>query len=277
MHPVVNHLVQLQELVLIRDEQRVAAGRAHLEKLDASISELTAKLPPDTRIRFDKLLKKNHVVVSPVSERICAMCGMGLPISLVQAVRQGREIQSCPNCARMLFYPESVARKIGATSRMAPRKVGISRFSSPRLMVPQLVSRDMQGTIRELATKMEAEGFVDSSEYMIEEALRREAIVSTAMQHGLAFPHVRGVEGGGLTMAVGVSRSGIRFGGLSRQLTRIVLFMTIPTAASAFYLKLLSGLTESMMKAEARKAIMAEKTPEGLWKALVKQTRSTIK
>ena len=53
--------------------------------------------------------------------------------------------------------------------------------------------------------------------------------------------------------------------------------IAIPTAASAFYLKLLSGLTETFVKVDARKALMAEKEPDKLWKALVKATRATIK
>ena len=60
---------------------------------------------------------------------------------------------------------------------------------------------------------------------LIEEALRREAILSTAVDHGLAFPHVRGVEGGGLALALGVSEKGIDFGGLAKSKTRLVFFI----------------------------------------------------
>jgi PTS system fructose-specific IIC component len=144
-------------------------------------------------------------------------------------------------------------------------------------MWPRMKVADKEGAIRELAQKMHDEGFVDDDAKLIEEALRREAIVSTGVEHGLAFPHVRAVEGGGLTLALGTSTKGIRFDTLSSRLTRIVFFIVIPTAASAFYLKLLSGLTETFMVPDARKALLAEKDPEALWKALTKVTRSTIK
>jgi mannitol/fructose-specific phosphotransferase system IIA component (Ntr-type) len=52
--------------------------------------------------------------------------------------------------------------------------------------------------------------------------------------------------------------------------------MVIPTAASAFYLKLLAGLTTTFIVEEAREKLMAETTPEGMWKALCKLTRPTI-
>lgn len=52
--------------------------------------------------------------------------------------------------------------------------------------------------------------------------------------------------------------------------------MVIPTAASAFYLKLLAGLTQTFRKEDARKKLMEAETPEALWKALLKATKGTI-
>jgi mannitol/fructose-specific phosphotransferase system IIA component (Ntr-type) len=279
MHPLVNHLIQLQELTLIKDEQKVTPREnGHLEQLDEAINGMTLQLPPPIREQFTKLHKKDHVVLAPVHEGRCALCSMALPISLVQAVRMCKSILSCPNCARLLFFPESAARWTGEKPRRSsPRKVGISRFSSETLMIPCLEAETKENAIRELASKMEFQGFVDKADRLVETALRREAIVSTAVDHGLAFPHARGVEGGGLTLALGISRKGIDFAGQGKQLTRMIFFMAIPTAASAFYLKLLAGLTETFMDAEARKAVMADKDPERLWKALVRTTRATVK
>jgi mannitol/fructose-specific phosphotransferase system IIA component (Ntr-type) len=52
--------------------------------------------------------------------------------------------------------------------------------------------------------------------------------------------------------------------------------MSIPTAASAFYLRLLSGLTKTFRDEAARDALLKAETSEELWKALVKTTRTTI-
>ncbi len=279
MHPVVNHLIQLQELVLIRDEQKItASGAEHLQQLDSAIEGMRSKLPNDVHVLFDKLLKKDHIVIVPISDAICAACGMKLPISQIQAVRGGKAVHGCPNCARMLYYPESAPRRVGGNQRRSePPKVGISRFSSHTLMVPRLESTDKEGVIRELAFKMEYEGFIDNAEKLVEEALRRETILSTSVDHGLAFPHVRGVEGGGLTLALGISKKGVDFGGTGKKLTRVIFFLAIPTTASAFYLKLLAGLTETFRDADARKVLSDTQDQEALWKALVKVTRSTIK
>jgi len=88
---------------------------------------------------------------------------------------------------------------------------------------------------------------------------------------------VRGVEGGGLTLALGIHKKGVHFGGPGRTLTRIFFFVVIPTAASAFYLKLISGLAQTFRENEAREALLATDDPAALWTVLVKQTRQTVK
>ncbi|MDP6631407.1 MAG: PTS sugar transporter subunit IIA [Kiritimatiellia bacterium] len=278
MHPVVNQLIQLEELILIRDEQKLMSGEAHLENLNAAIKAMTGKLPRDVREHAEKLGNKQQSAIVPIAVQVCSGCGMSLPISLVQAVRLAREVHNCPNCARMLYFVESAAKRIANKRRRTGRqKGGIARFSSPSLMIPKLTSTTVEEVIEEMASKMEAEGFVEGSDKLVEAALQREAIVSTAVGHGLAVPHVRGVEGGGLALAVGLSSKGIRWDGDQEELTRIVVFIVIPTAASAFYLKLLAGLAETFSDTEARSAFLAEKDADGMWKSLAKLTRKTVK
>jgi mannitol/fructose-specific phosphotransferase system IIA component (Ntr-type)/predicted RNA-binding Zn-ribbon protein involved in translation (DUF1610 family) len=280
MIKIINHLVQLQELHLARSEQEVAqrAGN-HLAQLDQSIDALLGDLPEDVRRPFVRMQQKDPLAIVPITEKNCSACGMGLPTSLVQAVRMAAQLHHCPNCGRLLYATSAAPRRIAASlgrRRNEPPKVGIERFSSPELMLSKLAATDRDGAILELCNLMQSHRFIDSAERLCEEALNREAIVSTAVDHGLAFPHVRGVEGGGLTLALGISEKGLRFGGPARTLTRIVFLLVIPTAASAFYLKLLAGLTQAFHKEEARKKLLAADQPDALWKALLKTTKSCI-
>jgi PTS system nitrogen regulatory IIA component len=277
MQSLVNHLNQLQELVLIRDEHRATGDGSHMDRLNDAIDELTEKLPPDVRSLFQRLCKKDHLVMSPMHEGCCAICGMRLPISQVQSVRVCKVLQNCPSCARILFVDPDAARWVAERpSRAEPRKVGISRFSAEGLMVPHLEAKTKEQAIEFLATTMETQGFIQGAGKLVQAALDREAVLSTAMEHGLAFPHVRGIEGGGLTLTLGVSKKGIPFNEQGR-LAHFVFFLTIPSAVSAFYLRLLAGLTETFLKEANRDALKAAETPEQLWKALIKATRYTIK
>lgn len=280
MQRTINHLIQLQDLTLARAEQEASMPGAQLAQLDQSIETMLTELPEDVRSQISRQFQRGPLAIVPVAHKVCTACGMSLPASLVQAVRVAERLHACPNCARILYYTESAPRHTAVSKtgrrRNDPPKVGIERFSSPSLMIPQLASSDRDDVIAEMSHLLQEKGFVDDGKLLTEEALKREAIVSTAVDHGLAFPHVRGVEGGGLTLALGVSPKGIRFGGTSRTLTRVVFLMVIPTAASAFYLKLLSGLTQTFRKEDAREKLLETDSPEALWKALLKTTKTSI-
>ncbi len=277
MHSLINHLNQLQELVLIRDEHRATGDGSHLNRLNDAIDAMTEQLPPEVRSLYQRLYKKDHIVLAPMHNGCCAICGMRMPISQVQEVRACKAIQNCPSCARILYEEPDAPRWVGETpSRTEPRKVGIARFSAEKLMAPGLAAKTREEAIGELAQVMQDAHFIDSAEKLVSGALEREGVLGTAMENGLAFPHVRGVEGGGLTLALGTSRDGVRFGE-DGALSHIIFLITIPTAVSAFYLRLMAGLTETFLKQQNREALMLAENQEQLWKALVKATRYSIK
>ena len=143
-------------------------------------------------------------------------------------------------------------------------------------MVPDMVAGSASDAIEILAGQMESQGFISHADRLIQAAMERESMLSTAMDNGLAFPHVRGVEGGSLTLACGVSKEPFTWDASGAQ-TNIVFLITIPSAVSAFYMRLLSGLTESFLKEANRKALLNAETQTALWKALLKATRYTIK
>jgi len=280
MRSVINQLIQLQELILIRDEQRsLSSGTAKLERINADIESLTSTLPPAIKANFQQLYHRDHIAVAPINDGRCSICNMQLATASIQAIRLCRNIQVCPSCARILYDPSGSAKWVAARPKRSEGgpKSGIARFSSESLMIPKLQAKTKEDAIKELATLMEKERFVDDAQKLVDAALVRESIVSTAIGHGLAFPHVRGIEGGGLALALGVSKEGIAFDGKSSDKCHFIFFSTIPTAVSAFYLKLIAGLSEAFQKAPNRTSILDAKDPEALWKALSKATRYTLK
>ncbi len=276
-HSLINQLIQLQELVVANMQKKVTMPKARLDELEKSIATMSADVPQQVKSHFNRLLQKHPEAIVPVANGLCTGCGMSLTKSLVNGVHKADAMHRCPNCARFLYYPEQlVARE--RTSRVygEARKTGISRYTSPELMMTGLKGTTPEEVLRELCTRMSEEAFVEDGNLLLDMALQREAIVSTAVDNGLAFPHVRGVEGGGLSMAVGISKKGVKFGGPGRTLTRIFFFVVIPTATSAFYLKLISGLSRTFREKDAREMLLAAKTEEDLWKALIKTTKKTF-
>ncbi len=277
-HKLINQLIQLQELVVANLQKKASMPKARLEELEKSIAALGSDLPQQVRSHFNRLLTKHPEAIVPVANSICAGCGMGLTKSLINSVHKAEQMHRCPNCARFLYYPEQlVERERVSRSYGEVRKTGIGRFTSPELMMVSLKGSTPEEVLAEMCGHMAEEGFVEDGDLLLDLALQREAIVSTAVDNGIAFPHVRGVEGGGLSMVLGIHKKGIKFGGPGRTLTRVFFFMVIPTATSAFYLKLLSGLSRIFREKEPREALITAKTDEDLWKALIKATKKMIK
>ncbi len=275
----INQLIQLQELLAARMQTKAAHAKAPLGALDQSIALLGADLDQPVKTHINRLLQKHPEVVVPVIDEHCAGCGIQLTKSQINEVIRAEALHRCLNCTRYLYIPsEVVARERASRVYGEKQKIGIARFSAPSLMVAPLSGKTPDEVLREMCQRMQDESFICSADQLLDLALQREAIVSTAVDGGIAFPHVRGVEGGGLTMALGIHKKGIHFGGPGRTLTRIFFFMVIPTAASAFYLKLIAGLSQAFREKEARDALLsAAEDPDELWKTVVKKTRKTVK
>lgn len=275
MKSQINTLRQLQELVLTRDEHHQTGDGSHLDALNDSIDTLQQKLVPQVAGLYARLYKRSHIVISAMVNNCCAVCGMQVPIAQGQQVRLGQHLVACSSCGRILFATDedAVVNTSEAPDRDNP-KTGISRFSAEELMVCDLGSATREQAIAKLALAMEKHGFISSAENLVTAALEREGVLSTAMEGGLAFPHVRGVEGGGLTLAMGVSADGIDWDG---EKVNMVFLSAIPVAVSAFYLRLMAGLAQSFAKEANRKAVLEAKDTAALWKALQKATRTTVK
>ena len=275
MKSQINTLRQLQELVLTRDEHNQTGDGSHLDALNDSIDALQKKLEPQVAGLYARLYKRSHIVISAMVNNCCAVCGMQVPIAQGQQVRLGQHLVTCSSCGRILFAADedAVVNTSEAPDRDNP-KTGISRFSAEELMVCDLGSATREQAIAKLALAMEKHGFISSAENLVTAALEREGVLSPAMEGGLAFPHVRGVEGGGLTLAMGVSQEGIDWDG---EKVNMVFLSAIPVAVSAFYLRLMAGLAQSFAKDANRKAVLEAKDAATLWKALQKATRATVK
>lgn len=275
MKSQINIMRQLQELVLTRDEHHQTGDGSHLDALNDAIDGLLAKLEPQAKTIYDRLYKKSHIVLAAMSNGCCAVCGMQVPIAQSQQVRLAQHLVTCSSCGRILFADDAdAARNVAEKPDRDDPKTGISRFTAEELVVPDLQAETPQEAISVLAELMEKNHFIANADSLVAAAMDREQVLSTASDGGFAFPHVRGVEGGGLTLAVGVSKKGIDWAG---DKVHVVFLSAIPVAVSAFYLRLMSGLMQAYSKKENLDAVVGAKDQAALWKALVKTTRHSVK
>ena len=277
MKQIINQLIQLQDLNFTLQEQKALTTDTYLTDLEKTIASLSKDLPDDIRKLFTDLLGHYATAVVPMANDTCTGCGMAVPTILAYEVKVGQKVIQCPRCTRFLYYRDSLPRQLKRiTKHPAKPSAGIARFSSSRLMLPQLEAKTREEALEEIIALMAREGFVEKPENLFKAAINRESIVPTAIEHGLAFPHVRGVEGGGLILATGLKKQGLNFGAPKNRLTRIIFFIVIPLAASAFYLQLITGLMESFRDSTARTKFLDCKTPDKMWHALSQLTKKTI-
>ena len=277
MKHILNQLIQLQELNFALSEQKTSNPEARLTQLEESIAKLFEKLPEDIASRYHRMQQRAPLVVVPIANNTCTGCGIAVTAALANEVHKSEQIYSCQNCGRFLYYMEKSPRRVpkapGAKVELPP---GIARFSDVGLMLPKLAANNRDDAMKELATLLTTQGFVEEGDKLADLALHRESMVSTAVEGGLAFPHVRNVEGGSLTFALGLKESGLKFGASDGELTKIIFFIVIPTPASAFYLRLLAGLVSTFRSAKARNALLKCATPQKMWQTLTSLTSETI-
>ena len=275
MKSQLNNLRQLQELVLTRDEHHQTGDGSHLDSLNDAIADLQDKMDAQVAGLYSRLYKRSHIVMAAMSNGCCAVCGMQVPIAQSQQVKLAKHLVTCSSCGRILFAVDAdAAQNVSDRYDRDDPKTGISRFSAEELMIVELDADTREGAISALAKCMEDSKFISNADSLATAAMEREAVLSTAIGGSLAFPHVRGVEGGGLTLAMGVSRKGIDWDG---EKVHVVFLSAIPVAVSAFYLRLMSGIIQAFSKKENLDAVLSAGDQAALWKALVKATRHTVK
>ena len=188
MKSQINILRQLQELVLTRDEHHQTGDGSHLDALNDAIADLQQKLDPQVAGLYDRLYKKNHIVISAMTNNCCAVCGMQVPIAQGQQVRLAQHLVTCSSCGRILFaQDEDEAHNVSEASDRDDPKTGISRFSAEELMVVGLDGKTREDAIAQLAEAMEKGKFISNADSLTAAALERESVLSTAMGAGSRF------------------------------------------------------------------------------------------
>ena len=66
---IINELIQLQELIVARDQHQTVKKNAHIKDLNASIDTMIGELPDALVTHFNKLLERSLVAIAPITPR----------------------------------------------------------------------------------------------------------------------------------------------------------------------------------------------------------------
>ena len=273
-------LRKIQDLFLTRTECVAQENTENADALSKEIEALVDTLDQRVRALYTRISASRPLFMSAMHNGKCSGCGMQVPVATSRMVRMAAHLVTCTTCGRILYDNAGAvasARKVEVVDDDSISKVrGIARFSDKSLMIPDLKSATMEDAIAELSRAMADGGFVSDGEALARLALEREAILTTRMEAGVAVPHVRGVEGGALTFALGISKDGIVWDESGEKVNFIVL-SAIPSAGSAFFLKLMSDLMAVFRRKASRMVLSEAKDSASLWQALDKATSRIIR
>jgi len=105
---VVREQAEIEKL-LVADTDRLRARLAEVQR-EATLCEqqrqdLAAKLPPDVRVRYDKIFKARGTGTALIAVRSCASCHRDVPYESINRAIAG-DPQPCMNCGRLIVPAE---------------------------------------------------------------------------------------------------------------------------------------------------------------------------
>ena len=91
-----------------RIEGEMAALDHALQQAEADRQRLTPSLDPQILAQYERVLhNRNGLALVPLIGEACGGCHMKLPPQIANEVSQQKQLVSCDNCARLLYYDEA--------------------------------------------------------------------------------------------------------------------------------------------------------------------------
>jgi len=105
-----DEIKKLAEGQIAQLNQREENLKKELAELEQGRTELAAAVEPAALNRYERLYKsKGDNVVVGVHHGVCGGCHMKLPPQILVTCQGGKEIMTCPNCGRILYYTRDMA------------------------------------------------------------------------------------------------------------------------------------------------------------------------
>ncbi len=88
-------------------EQKARALESRLQELSNERAEIASRLDEDVLNRFERLFKsKGDAAIVALRHEVCTGCHMKITPQTAHRVKSGREIVSCEQCGRILFWED---------------------------------------------------------------------------------------------------------------------------------------------------------------------------
>ncbi|MDR2182482.1 MAG: cation:proton antiporter [Treponema sp.] len=130
------------------------------------------------------------------------------------------------------------------------------------LVTPSLISLDLKGEnkneiITELVDLLASHGKLLDRGEVLEAVLRREASMSTGMEHGIALPHAKTGGVDDICVAVGIKKAGVDFGSIDSEKSRLFIMVISPKKVSGPHIQFLAAIGAVLRDDVLREEVIA--------------------
>jgi excisionase family DNA binding protein len=142
-------------------------------------------------------------------------------------------------------------------------EVQVHRMLSPSHIVLKLKAEDKAAAVNELLAPAVSEGILKNEDTLLQDIMAREESHTTAVGHGVAFPHARSVPYEVTRrplLFLGLSETGIDFMAYDGQPVRIMAVVIIPQLS--VHLHVLARLSLILRDKDVRNSLLAARSPE---------------
>jgi PTS system nitrogen regulatory IIA component len=145
----------------------------------------------------------------------------------------------------------------------------LTQHMDPALWVGDLNAKTKDEALQRLTEALVASGRVKDRGVILEMLRNREALGSTAVGSGVAFPHGRSVAIPSLSILVARSKAGVDFDSMDGKPTHLFfLLMAPPQDTGNVYLQALGAITGLVQKDETRQKLLEAEDYEALLEVL---------
>ncbi len=131
------------------------------------------------------------------------------------------------------------------------------------MVIPDLVSRDREGVLREMVLYLKKKNYVSKEKQLYEKLLQRENLGSTAIADGIAIPHCKfkGVKNALVLLAI--SRQGVNFNSLDGKPSHLFFLVISSPDNPSLNLQILAAIACLVRKAPSlREKILGAENKE---------------
>ena len=144
----------------------------------------------------------------------------------------------------------------------------LSELLKPRAVAPSLKATVKREVMVELVELLEAGHGLDSHGEILDQVMRREAMMSTGIGNGVAIPHGKARATDRMVAAYAISAQGVEFDAADGEPTYIFLLLVSPENVGATHVKVLANISRLLKEESVRKQLREAGSAAALLAAL---------